>query len=70
MRVGVGVGVGARGRCDNKGFARRRQRLLEGPYVVIPGFGGGLGRGAGMGVDMGMGMGVGVSMGIGEWVLV
>ena len=26
--------------CDNKGFARRKQRLLEGPYVAIPGCGG------------------------------
>ena len=30
----------ARGGATNKGFARRRQRLLEGPYVAIPGCGG------------------------------
>ena len=31
---------GARGGATKKGFARRRQRFLEGPYVAIPACGG------------------------------
>ena len=74
---GSARGASAR-RAPNKGFARRPQRLLEGPYVAIPACGGewewewewvwvGMAIGMGVGVSMGMGTGIGVGNGYGYW---